>query len=116
MQLKQLLKSISYIAMALLMAAMPLACDFVQLTNQAIGPSIVINEVVTSNGDSLEDEVYGSPDWIELKNVGSNPVSLLGYRITDNIQKADKAFILPDITLAPGEFLLLFATKEHETD
>ncbi len=116
MQLKQLLKVISYIAMALLMAAMPLACDFVQLTNQAIGPNVVINEVVTSNGDSLEDEVYGSPDWIELKNVGSNPVSLLGYRITDNIQKADKAFILPDITLAPGEFLLLFATKEHETD
>ncbi len=116
MQLKQLLKSIWNIALALLMAATPLACDFAQLANQAIGPSIIINEVVTSNGDSLDDEVYGSPDWIELKNVSSNSVSLLGYRITDNIQKADKACILPDITLAPGAFLLLFATKEHETD
>ncbi|MBR0424525.1 MAG: lamin tail domain-containing protein [Clostridia bacterium] len=80
------------------------------------GPSIVINEVVTSNGESFRDDVLGSPDWIELKNVGTGSVSLLGYRITDNIQKTEKAFVLPDVTLAPGEFLLLLATKEQETD
>ena len=80
------------------------------------GPAIVINEVVTSNGDSLEDEALGSPDWIELKNIGTVSVSLLGYRVTDNIQKAEKAYLLPDVTLAPGEFLVLYATKDEKTD
>ena len=28
------------------------------------GTGIVINEIVSSNGESYEDETYGSPDWI----------------------------------------------------
>ena len=27
---------------------------------------LVITEVVSSNSASLQDEIYGSPDWIEL--------------------------------------------------
>ncbi|MCL2671772.1 MAG: hypothetical protein FWF10_07035, partial [Clostridiales bacterium] len=30
--------------------------------------ALVISEVCTSNKGSLVDEVYGSPDWIELYN------------------------------------------------
>ena len=105
----------------LLMAALCVAscfgCDLSALDiPQSLGPMIVFNEVVTSNGESYVDEVYGSPDWIELKNIGNTPVSLLGYRVTDNIQNTDKACLLPDITLAAGECLLLFANKEQKTD
>lgn len=101
-------------ALAWCMAALFLlsACTF----QAAGGPAIVINEVVTSNGESLEDEKLGSPDWIELKNTGSAPVSLFGYQITDNVQRAEKAFTLPDVTLQPGGFILLYATKEQKTD
>lgn len=95
---------------------MSAACANNMFDQAAAGPSIVINEVVTSNGHSYENDLYGSPDWIELKNVSSRSVSLLGYRITDNIQKAEKAYVLPDIRLEPGEFLLLLASKEQETD
>ncbi len=103
--------------MAVLCAASCFGCDLNQFTvPQNFGPSIVINEVVTSNGESYADDTFGSPDWIELKNIGSTPVSLLGYRVTDNIQNTEKACILPDVTLAPGAFLLLFATKEQKTD
>ena len=103
-----------WIAALLAALLLSVACDFAAIAPQSA--SIVINEVVTSNGDSLEDDAYGSPDWIELRNIGNSPVSLLGYRITDNIQKAEKAFVLPDITLAPGECVLLYATKDAETD
>ena len=102
------------LAAVLLLMSFGCSTDF--LSQNASGPEIVINEVVTSNGHSYEDESIGSPDWIELKNIGSRAISLLGYRITDNIQKAEKAFVLPDIVLQPGEFLLLFASKEQETD
>lgn len=109
-------KTILLIILCFLMLATSNACDLSTLNTGTSGPAIVINEVVTSNGTSLEDDEYGSPDWIELKNTGSSAVSLLGYRITDNIQKVDKAFVMPDVTLAPGECLVLYATKEHKTD
>ena len=95
---------------------MSFACGSELFSHNSLGPDIVINEVVTSNGHSYEDDLLGSPDWIELKNIGTRSVSLLGYRITDNIQKAEKAFILPDINLEPGEFLILLASKEQKTD
>ena len=40
------------------------------------GGNIVINEVVTSNSASLLDDVYGSPDWIELYNKCTTDVNL----------------------------------------
>ena len=94
-----------------LLAVPHLACDLAADVTTA-APSIVINEVVTSNGQSLIDEVYDSPDWIELKNIGSSRVSLLGFGITDNVQNTDKTFTLPDISLEPGAFVVLFANKE----
>lgn len=121
MQYKRILSKPILILLAALLALSSFACDWSALSQLSLepaptGPSIVINEVVTSNGSSFDDETIGSPDWIELKNIGTKPVSLLGYRITDNIQKAEKAFLLPDVTLQPNEFLLVFASKDNKTD
>ena len=46
---------------------------------------LLINEVVTSNQLSLQDQVYGSPDWIELYNGSDQSIRLSNYYITDNI-------------------------------
>ena len=116
MQHKLGLKQYLMMLLALLMVLPQTACSFFEMAADSVSsPSVVINEVVSSNGQSLLNDVYGSPDWVELKNVGKTSVSLLGMRITDNIQNTDKAYVLPDVTLEPGAFLILFANKE-ETD
>lgn len=74
--------------------------------------ALVINEVVSSNQLSLVDEVYGSPDWIELYNGSDENIHLSSYYITDNVEAPQKAFQLPDEVLAPGGFYLLYANKK----
>lgn len=73
---------------------------------------ILINEVVTGNKRSLEDAVYGSPDWIELYNGSGQDVNLSGYCLTDNIENPDKLSPLPNRLLKAGEYLVLFANGE----
>ncbi len=73
---------------------------------------LLINEVVTSNQLSLQDQVYGSPDWIELYNGSDQSIRLSNYYITDNMEAPQKAFQLPDVSLAPGGFYLLYARKK----
>ena len=99
------------LALALLLPLV--ACAGVgQLASSAPQNALLINEVVTSNQLSLRDEVYGSPDWIELYNVSDQRVHLSSYYITDNVEAPQKAFQLPDVVLAPGEFYLLYASKK----
>ena len=89
------------------------ACSKVdQLIANAPKDALLINEVVTSNQLSLRDEVYGSPDWIELYNGSEQRIHLSSYYITDNVEAPQKAFQLPDVVLAPGEFYLLYASKK----
>lgn len=73
---------------------------------------ILINEVVTGNKHSLNDAVYGSPDWIELYNGSDQDVNLSGYYLTDNIENPDKLSPLPRQVLKAGEYLVLFANGE----
>ena len=70
-----------------------------------------ISEVMASNRTAYPDETGAFPDWIELTNAGSHPISLNGYGLSD---RADRiTFVFPDITLAPGEYLIVFASDEN---
>ena len=82
-----------------------------QLLSSTHKDALIINEVVTSNQLSLQDKVYGSPDWIELYNGSDQSISLNSYYITDNVEAPQKAFRLPEVDLATGAFYLLFASK-----
>ena len=89
------------------------ACEKAEeLLNAPPADALCINEVVTSNQLSLQDEVYGSPDWIELYNVSDSNVHLSNYYITDNVEAPQKATQLPDVILSPGEYYLLYANKK----
>ena len=83
-----------------------------QLLSTPQKDALVISEVVTSNQLSLEDEIYGSPDWIELVNLSNDGIHLSSYYITDNVEAPQKAFQLPDVVLEPGEYYLLYASKK----
>ena len=97
---------------ALLLLLPLVACNKAdQLLSNASKDALWINEVVTSNQLSLRDEIYGSPDWIELVNGSDQSIHLNAYYITDNVEVPQKAFQLPNVVLKPGEFYLLYANK-----
>jgi hypothetical protein len=54
------------------------------------------------------DESGETDDWIELLNTGDEPLSLRGYRISDT---NDTLHRLPDVLLAPGHVVLLWADR-----
>lgn len=71
-----------------------------------------ISEVMSSNRTAYPDETGAFPDWIELTNTGDAPIALKGYGLSD---RADKiTFIFPDITLNPGEHIIVFASDENK--
>ncbi len=101
---------IKHAAAAVLFAAAALAlasCGSIQI-NAENRAGLVINEAVSSNGRCLIDEEAGTPDWVEIYNGGSTSVNLTGYGLSDNIREPHK-WTFPDISLAPGETLLVYA-------
>ena len=75
-------------------------------------PSVEISEVVSSNAQSYVREEYGALDWIELHNTGTKPVSLNGWFLTDKYGSLDADCCLPNITLPPDGYCVVFADKE----
>lgn len=69
---------------------------------------VVINEVCYDSG--MLPGAYAASDWIELYNRGDTPVNLRGYAIGDtNPYDENQGVKLPDYTLPPKGFLLVYA-------
>jgi|LSQX01.1.fsa_nt_gb hypothetical protein len=77
--------------------------------------SIAINEVMASNFSTIADEDGDYEDWIELYNYGTEPINLYSYGLSDSYNKPYK-WVFPEITIQPGEFLLIFASSKNRTD
>jgi len=74
---------------------------------------IFISEVVSSNANSLYDDEYGTPDWIELINLSDRAIDLKGYSIA-RVGDAGSAFYFPEVVVQPGETLVLYACEKRE--
>jgi hypothetical protein len=62
--------------------------------------AVVINEVFPHGTNELTD-----PDWAELKNNGTTPMDLSGYRVRDD----KTTMTLPaGTTVAPGQYLVMY--------
>ncbi|MFC1528920.1 CotH kinase family protein [Candidatus Latescibacterota bacterium] len=74
---------------------------------------LLINEVMSSNSLTIEDEDGDYSDWIELFNPNSSPVDLTGYGLSD---RADDPFkwVFPGITLDAGKHFLIFASGKDK--
>lgn len=76
--------------------------------NTALGGNVRINEVLADNQTVLANGGT-HPDVIELYNSGDASVDLSNWGISDNPAKLRK-FVFPSgTTIAPGQYLLLFA-------
>ena len=75
-------------------------------------PDIIISEFLASNAQGLEDEDGDTSDWIELYNPGEAAVNLGGWVL---IGESDTRWTFPDITIGPGEYLVVFASGKDLT-
>ena len=69
---------------------------------------VTISEFLASNTTGLRDEDGLFPDWIELRNSGTNAVSLEGWFLTDNDNNLTK-WRLPNTNILAGGFIVVFA-------
>lgn len=70
-----------------------------------VGP-LAIWEVMTSNDWYLPQELGECYDWVELRNISNADIRLSDYSITDD-PEAPQMYVLPDVTLAPGESIVI---------
>jgi hypothetical protein len=73
--------------------------------------TLAINELMTGNTISVVDNYGQTDDWVELKNTGSASLSLKGKYLTDDATDKTK-WGLPDVTLQPGGFFLIWADND----
>jgi len=77
-----------------------------------LNAQVVINEGSNKNYSTLNDEDGDFPDWIELYNSGAISVDLFGYSLTDD-QEEPLKWILPQIILLPGHYLVVFCSCKN---
>src|SRR5438105_14317680 len=77
--------------------------------------SILINEFMASNKKTLLDEDGASSDWLELYNPGTVAVNLQGWFLTDTTNNLTE-WRLPNITLLPNAYLVIFASGKNRTN
>ena len=84
--------------------------DYIARINEGFVPKLIISEAVSSNSKSapLDNGYY---DWAELYNASNDVLSLNGYSFSDKADKPVK-YMLPDITLKPGEYYIVYCTGE----
>ncbi|MCP4574027.1 MAG: hypothetical protein GY838_16835 [bacterium] len=72
---------------------------------------LVLNEVMASNDATVADEAGDYDDWIEIANTGSVSIDLGGLGLTDLLEGTPD-FAFPVMTLAPGEYVVVWADGE----
>ncbi|MBP3193583.1 CotH kinase family protein [Natronogracilivirga saccharolytica] len=67
----------------------------------------LFNEIMPLNNFTIADEDGEYESWVELYNNSDDPVRLNGYGLSNRPDDAYR-WVLPDITLAPDSFLLVW--------
>ncbi|HXJ58308.1 MAG TPA: lamin tail domain-containing protein [Verrucomicrobiae bacterium] len=86
----------------------------VVVSNSSASDSVFITEFMAANGGAIWDADGDSSDWIELQNAGGTSVNLAGWHLTDDPNELGK-WTFPALILAPGDFLVVFASGKDRT-
>ncbi|MEM7036619.1 MAG: lamin tail domain-containing protein, partial [Bacteroidota bacterium] len=91
-----------------------MACLFLTFSaTSTFAQTPIINEFLASNTTTNADAAGEFDDWIEIYNPTLDPISMLGYYLTDtstNLLKYD----FPDTTLHPGAYMLIWADEDGQ--
>lgn len=77
-----------------------------------VDAQVLINEFSAINTGAIEDFEGDYSDWIEIYNANSTSYNLAGHYISDDFTEPDK-WEFPNITLAPNDRLLIFASGKN---
>ncbi len=77
--------------------------------NDINAQNLLINEVQSSNINTIYDHLGETPDWIELYNNGDSTINLNGFGLSD-VDSLPMKWTLPAIALYPNSYLLVFAS------
>jgi gliding motility-associated-like protein len=84
------------------------------LSNGGLHAQVVLNEVSASNYQGQPVVISpldtDHPDWIELQNVGTSPVDVGGWYLSDDPLEPQKWAFPGNTIIAPGAFLLVYAS------
>jgi hypothetical protein len=73
--------------------------------------ALVINELMSDNDAAWIDEAGEVSDYIEVANISANAVRLRNYALRGS---SGRAFEFPDVELAAGGFLVVFADDDED--
>ena len=76
-------------------------------------PQITINEIMSSNSNTISDSDGEYPDWLELYNNDSLAINLKGFGLSDKDDEPMK-WIFPDININPKDYMLIFASGKDQ--
>jgi hypothetical protein len=76
--------------------------------------SLLITEFMANNDNSLEDEDGDNEDWIEIYNASTAILNTSAWSLSDDLLPGTE-WILPARSLAPGEFLVVFASGKNRS-
>ena len=82
----------------------------------ATGPSVVINELMADNDNTLTDPQGDYDDWLELHNLTDNPVMLIGMYLSDKEDNPTK-WEFPENTEIPANgYLIVWLDEDHDDE
>ncbi len=89
------------------------ACGFREMLIGHSSVPLVINEFMASNDQTIADNAGEFDDWLELFNLGDDPVFLGNYFLSDNENIPDK-WPMPEVWIQPGEYLIFWADGDED--
>lgn len=94
------------------LCALAALCFALLLCGCAPSRHIVINEVVSSNGNSYLHETLGNVDWIELYNPNDTPFDLQGCSLTDKETNFELTDIFPSTVIPARGYLVVPVSRD----
>lgn len=79
-----------------------------------LGGPLIINEVQTANLDPSGMELPENYDWVEVKNVSDESISLSEYFLSDDDDELSK-WQFPDVEIMPGEIVTVYCEEKPES-
>ena len=73
-----------------------------------------INEFVADNDEGLLDDHEEDSDWIEILNIGNQPIELDQWSLSDDPDELNKWTFPDGVSLAPHARLIVFASGRGE--
>jgi hypothetical protein len=74
-----------------------------------------LNEIMSSNNNTISDEDGDFEDWIEIYNSGQEAVNLADYGLSDDYDNPFR-WTFPDTTLEAGGFMLVWASNKDRAE